>query len=83
MDDITAFGVKNLTSLTVEVVHLFCHDELIPKLVAQWQNDMLCSKAWCSSNRVLLTKEIFLQEHGITSLSIPTCWQWLHCLAFT
>ena len=26
MDDIIAFGLKNLTTLTVEVVHSFCHD---------------------------------------------------------
>ncbi|KAI2491823.1 hypothetical protein MHU86_22729 [Fragilaria crotonensis] len=32
MDDIIAFGVKNLTTLTVEVVHSFCHDQLIPRL---------------------------------------------------
>ena len=76
MDEIIAVGVKNLAALTVGVVHLFCHNELIPKLVAQWQNDsMVCSKAWCSSNRERLTKEMFLREHGTNSLII--------CLGFT
>ena len=83
MDEIIAVGVKNLTALAIEVVHLFCHNELIPKLVTQWQNDMVHSKAWCSSNRELLTKETFLWEHGTTSLSIPNCWQWLYCRGFT
>jgi hypothetical protein len=32
MDDIIEFGVKNLTALTIEVVHSFCHDVLIPTL---------------------------------------------------
>jgi hypothetical protein len=73
-DDIVAFGVKNLTALTVEIVHSFCHDELIPKLLLQWQDDMITSKSW-SGDRDLLTKEMFLKEHGITTLSIPTtCW---------
>ncbi|KAI2491822.1 hypothetical protein MHU86_22728 [Fragilaria crotonensis] len=26
---------------------------------------------------------MFLREHGITTLSIPTCWRWLHHLGFT
>jgi hypothetical protein len=82
MDDIVAFGVKNLTVLTVEIVHSFCHDELIQKLLLQWQDDMITSKSWCG-NRDLLTNEMFLKEHGIATLSIPTCWRWLHNLGFT
>ena len=26
---------------------------------------------------------MFLHDQRITSLSIPTCWHWLHCLRFT
>ena len=82
MDNIIAFGNKNLTTLPVEVVHSFGHDQLIPKLLLQWQDDMIASKS-LSSDRDLLTKEMFLREHGITTLSIPTCWRWLHQLGFT
>ena len=30
-----------------------------------------------------LTKEIFLAEHKIRTLSNPTCWRWSHRLGFT
>jgi hypothetical protein len=82
MDEIIQFGVKNLTTLTVELVHGCCHDVLIPKLFKQWQSDIVHSN---SDNRdnTLRTKEAFLSEHRISTLSIPTCWRWLHRLGFT
>jgi hypothetical protein len=70
MDNIIEFGVKNLTASTIKVVHSFCHDVLIPKLLLQWQGDMITSISW-RSNREPLTKEMFLKEHCITTFSIP------------
>ncbi len=46
MDEIIQFGVKNLTTLTVESVHGFCHEVLIPKLLRLWQSDVQQSKCW-------------------------------------
>ena len=85
MDDIIQFGVKNLTTLTLESFHGFCHDTLIPKLFEQWRSDVVNSSV--SSNmdqdNLLLTKERFMHEHKISTLSIPTCWRWLYRLGFT
>jgi len=84
MEEIIQFGVKSLTTLTVESVHSFCHDKLIPKLFEQWKLDIERSSGSGNTDQNrLLTKEMFLHEHRITSLSIPTCWRWLHRLGFT
>ena len=76
IDDIIQFGVKNLTTLTVELFHGFCHEILLPKLFEQWRSDLSCS---CESSNEeqdssLLTKQAFMNEHRIRMLSIPTCW---------
>lgn len=85
MNEIIQFGVKSLTTLTVESVHGFCHDTLIPKLFEQWRSDIEHSSG--SRNRdedpAVLTKEMFMNEHKISTLSIPTCWGWMHRLGFT
>lgn len=75
MDEIIQFGVKNLTTLSLESVHGFCHDILIPKLFEQWQSE--------NRDQDRLTKDMFLAEHRLSTLSIPTCWRWLHRLGFT
>ena len=82
MDEIIQFGVKNLTMLTVESVRGFCHDVLIPKLFKQWKSDIEHSNRQ-NRDQDPLTKEMFLVEHKISMLSIPTCWQWMHRLGFT
>ena len=86
-DQMTAFGLGNLSILTVELVHLFCIEELFPKLFKQWSNDLGVSHSLINSDDqhqpVPLTQEIFLKEHGISNFSIPTCWRWLHQLGFT
>ena len=82
MEDIIAFGVENLETLSLEVLQAFCHDVLIPKLLLQWQDDMISSKSW-NGERDLLTKERFLKEHSITTLSTATCRRWLHSLGFS
>ena len=84
MNEIIQFGVNSLTTLTVESVHGFCHDTLIPKLFEQWRSDIEHGRG--SRNRdqdPVLTKEMFMNEHKISTLSIPTCWRWMHRLGFT
>jgi len=83
MDEIIQFGVKNLTTLTVESLHGFCDKVLIPKLFRQWQSDVQQSKCWIRDQDPLLTREMFLLKNRISTLSIPTCWRWLHRLGFT
>ncbi len=83
MDEIIQFGVKNLTTLTVESLHGFCHEVLTPKLFCQWQSDVQQSKCWIRDQDPLLTREMFLLKNRISTLSIPTCWRWLHRLGFT
>jgi hypothetical protein len=83
MDDIIAFGVKNLTVLTVEVVHSFCHDQLIPKLLLQWQDGMITCKS-LRSDRDLLTRECSKENTASPPLVVPPgCWRSLHQLGFT
>ena len=74
MDEVIQFGVKNLTTLTVESVHGFCHDVLIPKLFKQWKSDIEHSNRR-NRDQDQLTKEMILVEHKISVLSIPTCWR--------
>ena len=81
--DYSVWG-ENLTTLTVESLHGFCHKVLIPKLFLQWQADVQHSE--CSirdRDPQLLTKEMFLSKNRISTLSIPTCWRWLRRLGFT
>ncbi|KAI2502439.1 hypothetical protein MHU86_12015 [Fragilaria crotonensis] len=86
-DQMTAFGLGNLSILTVELVQVFCIEELFPKLFKQWCNDIEESNSSINSNDhhnpASLTQERFLKEHGISNFSIPTCWRWLHQLGFT
>jgi hypothetical protein len=86
MDDISRFGVQNLTTLTVESMQGFCHDTLIPKLLKQWRSDHEESQSTSSSTTTnqesTLTKQLFMEEHNLSSLSIPTCWRWMHRLGF-
>jgi hypothetical protein len=85
IDDMIHFGVTNLTTLTVESFHGFCHKILLPKLFEQWRSDVLCSCESTSNmdqDSPLLTKQAFMNEHRIRTLSIPTCWRWLHRLGF-
>ncbi|KAI2495979.1 hypothetical protein MHU86_18546 [Fragilaria crotonensis] len=86
-DQMTAFGLGNLSILTVELVHVFCIEELFPKLFKQWNNDLGESNSLINSDDQHqpepLTLEMFLKEHGISNFSIPTCWRWLHQLGFT
>ena len=84
-EKITAFGLSNLTVLTVELVHSFCLEKLIPELFKQWCDDMeQCSIEEATRlNQEPLSQEMFLLEHGIRNFSIPTCWQWLHRLGFS
>jgi hypothetical protein len=84
MDAIMQFGVKNLTTLSVESTQAFCHDTLIPQLLEQWRSDTAQSRTdLIERDNPLLTKEMFMNEHHLTTLSIPTCWRWLHRLGFT
>ena len=84
MDAIMQFGVKNLTTLSVESMQAFCHDTLIPQLLEQWRSDNAQSSMdMIEQDYPLLTKEMFMNELHLTTLSIPTCWRWLHRLGFT
>ena len=84
-DQLTAFGIGNLSILTVELMQAFCIDELFPKLLQQW----FCKNAEAYSNEdhvtasSLSTQEIFLKEHGIYNFSYVTCWQWMRLIGFT
>ncbi len=84
IDDIIQFGVKNLTTLTVELFHGKSHEILLPKLFKQWRSNL--SRSGESSNEEqdtsLSTKHALMNEHRIRMLSIPTCWRWLHRLGF-
>jgi hypothetical protein len=80
-DEITAFGLGNLTVLTIELVHVFCIEQLFPKLFDQWRNDL--EKSDSSISSTLLTEEMFLKEYSICNFSIPTCWRWMRQLGFT
>ncbi|KAI2499988.1 hypothetical protein MHU86_14511 [Fragilaria crotonensis] len=86
-EKITAFGLSNLTTLTVELVHSFCLEKLIPELFKQWCDDMeQCRIEEGTTDRLNhepLSQEMFLLEHGIRNFSIPTCWRWLHRLGFS
>ncbi|KAI2490938.1 hypothetical protein MHU86_23626 [Fragilaria crotonensis] len=76
-DQIAAFGLGNLSILTVELVRVFCIEELFPSIYQQWCNDHEGHQAASS-----LTQELFLKVHGITNFGIPTCWRWMQLIGF-
>lgn len=63
-DQIAAFGLSNLSILTVELEQAFCIEELFSKLFYQWRNDKeeSISSTTLSNDQsaaLLLTQECF------------------------
>jgi hypothetical protein len=84
--EITSFGLKNLTTLTVELVYSYCLETLFPRLYEIWREDMhhAASSVHPQPNDLgELTLQKFLIAHGMHNFSIPTCWRWLHRLGFS
>ena len=81
-EDIVSFAVNNLATLTVEAVHEFVVDKLIPKLFALWEKEEMADWVWADDDE-FITKERFLKNHGLTNVSITTIWRWLHRLGFS
>ncbi|KAI2505686.1 hypothetical protein MHU86_8745 [Fragilaria crotonensis] len=95
-DDIVAFAVRKLATLTIEEVHEFIVSVLIPKLVVEWNQDKAREEPTTIptagiedetnhvdvdiGNKVL---DSFLKQHGLKTLSITTVWRWIRLLGFS
>jgi hypothetical protein len=81
-DQIIAFGIKNLATLTIESVHDFILSTVLPTLTVLWEKEMMIpdrditpeagSQAICS----------FLKVHRLESMSLTTTWRWMRLLGF-
>ena len=81
-DQIIAFGIKNLATLTIESVHNFILSTFLPTLTVLWEKEMMIpdrditpeagSQAICS----------FLKVHRLESMSLTTTWRWMRLLGF-
>ena len=80
-DRLAAFGLGNLSTLTVELMHGFCNEVLFPQLYQQWCREN--SEAYSIDEDQLPTQDIFLKEHSIQNFSISTCWRWMKLIGFT
>jgi hypothetical protein len=88
-DQIVAYAIKNLASLTIEGVHNFIVSTVLPRLVSTWQKDVAASTsdtsaATCNNLAGGETSNInaFLTAHRLESLSLTTAWRWMRLLGF-
>ncbi|KAI2495738.1 hypothetical protein MHU86_18762 [Fragilaria crotonensis] len=97
-EQIVAFGVRNLTTLTIEGVHDFIVSTVIPRLVVVWQDDnheqqhkivvdssgtSTASTADDNADRnKAAVTDSFLQAHRLQSMSFSTTWRWMRLLGF-
>ena len=81
-DDIIKFAVKNLTTLTIESVHDFVINNVVPKLFELWKKEEMDSSNWKDDSE-FLTTEMFLRDHGIISIGVTMVWQWMQDLGFS
>jgi hypothetical protein len=89
-DQIVAYAIKNLASLTIEGVHnLIVSKVMIPRLVAVWQKDLSAAAGKTEGNQdnnpaddndtVLRS---FPCAHRPESMSLITTWQLMRMLGF-
>ena len=83
-DQMAAFGLSNLSTLTVETMRRFCIDDLFPKLFLQF-----CTENTADAYRghhvteSVPTMANFLQYHGIRTFAFSTCLKWMKLIGFT
>ena len=91
-DDIASFAVRKLATLTIEEVHEFISTLLIPKLMIEWKkdnaNNLCCDDVVETRNLDNgasaddTSMQLFLNAHGLKTLSMHTVWRWMHLLGF-
>jgi hypothetical protein len=82
-DQMAAYGLSNLSSLTVESMQLYCIDELFPKLYKQWRAENDDAYGEENFTASVPTMANFLKGHGITTFGITTCLRWMKLIGFT
>ncbi|KAI2511392.1 hypothetical protein MHU86_3003 [Fragilaria crotonensis] len=96
-DQIVAYAITNLATLTIEGVHDFIVSTVLPRLVSIWQKDVAASSTTSETsspatinNRAgeagdaMMAPNInaFLNAHRLESLSLTTAWRWMRLLGF-
>ena len=97
-DLIVGYGVKHLATLTIEGIHDFIVNTVIPRLAAEWQSDKMkddgnnvdpIGTASTTTTSTTSTRdnesdinEQFLQAHRLASMSFTTVWRWMRLLGF-
>ena len=83
-DQIIAYGIKNLATLTIESVHDFILSSVIPRLTVLWEKEMMAPADDCDNTSEPRSRAIhsFLKTHRLESMSLTTTWRWMRLLGF-
>jgi hypothetical protein len=76
MDAFKKFGVANLKDLSVEKMHEYLHEVLVPNMIKKLRSDD--EDQSISPERL----EEFLKSYQLTSLSLSTVLRWMHAVGF-
>jgi hypothetical protein len=83
-DQIVSYGIKNLATLTIESVHDFIMNTVVPRLTLTWSNEHvnIPQETDLCENTDNKTIHSFLNAHGLESMSLTTTWRWMCLLGF-
>ena len=83
-DQIASYGIKNLATLTIESVHDFIISTVVPRLTLTWSNEHvdIHQENHLYDNTDDKTTDLFLNAHGLESMSLTTTWRWMRLLGF-
>ena len=89
-DQMVSFGIKNLATLTIESVHDFIVNKVIPRLASTWQRERMASTSNSDgiepvddvADGISTISNAFLNAHRLESMSLTTTWRWMRLLGF-
>jgi hypothetical protein len=84
-DQIIAYGIKNLATLTIESFHDFILSTVLPRLIIVWEKEMTSLPNHHEPLEGETRSEAmssFLKFHRLESMSLSTTWRWMRLLGF-